>query len=102
MMPTVSSTPNRNSGYGLAWTQLMLLINGGSLRLRSGTGAATFGFEAGGVAFEAKDAHLPGTLVCIRARLDRPLDTTEAWRLLDKAIDEIKAPRTHASNFESG
>jgi hypothetical protein len=101
MIPTVSSTPERNSGYGLAWTELMLLANGGSLRIRSGYGAASLGLRRP-VPFEEKDVYLPGTLVCIRARTDRPLDTTEAWRLLDDAIERLKLKRTPASDFEAG
>lgn len=101
MMPTVTSTPDRNSGYGLTWTQLMLLTNGGSMRLRSGYGAATLGLGAGGAfRFESKDAHLPGTLVSMRARLDRPLDASEVWRLLDEAIQKTNATRTRASLTE--
>jgi hypothetical protein len=98
MRPTVSSTPERNSGYGLAWTQLMLLMNGGSLRLRSGTGAATLGFEAGGLRFESKETTLPGTLVSLRARLDQPLDAMAIWRELDTVILKSNAQRTPASD----
>jgi anti-sigma regulatory factor (Ser/Thr protein kinase) len=101
MIPTVSSTPERNSGYGLAWTQLMLLLNGGSMRLRSGYGAATFGLEAGGIKFDTKDTALPGTLVSIRARLDNPLDATKIWAALDKAITKANAARTRASHPSS-
>jgi anti-sigma regulatory factor (Ser/Thr protein kinase) len=86
MIPTISSTPERNSGFGLFFTQSLLLINGGSLRVRSGYGAATIG---PGIDYSAREHHLPGTMVVLRARTDRPLDAAEAWRLLEEAIQDV-------------
>lgn len=86
MIPTVTSTPERNSGYGLTFTKLLLLLNGGSMRIRSGHGAATLGPA---VDYSAKEHPFPGTLVHMRARTDRPLDATSAWDELAKAIKNV-------------
>ncbi len=88
MIPTVSSTPERNSGYGLAFTQLLLLFNGGSLRIRSGYGSASMG---PGVDYSSRPSHLPGTLVVVRARTDHPLDASNAWKGLMKEIKRVVA-----------
>jgi hypothetical protein len=88
MIPTISSTPERNSGYGLAFTQLLLLFNGGSLRIRSGHGAAVMG---PGIDYSARPDHLPGTLVVLRARTDQPLDASRAWKGLMKEIKRVVA-----------
>lgn len=84
--PTVTATPGRNSGYGLAFTRYLLQINHGRLIIRSGTGYLQDGVQpAGGVV----DDMLPGTLVALRLRTDRPFDSSQAWDLLTRAIKDI-------------
>jgi anti-sigma regulatory factor (Ser/Thr protein kinase) len=96
MRPTISSTPERNSGFGLAFTQGLLLANGGQMRVRSGHGAATIG---PGVEYPRREHNLPGTLVLLRALADKPLDATAAW---DDLINGIKRViHSHTSHGSS-
>jgi hypothetical protein len=95
MTPTISSTPERNSGYGLAFTQGLLLANGGQMRVRSGCGAATIG---PGVDFGSRPNNLPGTLVLLRARADRPLDASQAWDDLLDRIERVNRGDKHGSS----
>jgi len=84
--PTVTATPGRNSGYGLAFTRFLLDINKGRLIVRSGRGY----LQEGAHRVERIDDYpLPGTLVALRLRTDRPFDSVKAWDLLTKAIEEI-------------
>lgn len=84
--PTVTATPGRNSGYGLAFTRFLLDINKGRLIVRSGHGY----LQEGASRVERIDEYpLPGTLVALRLRTDRPFDSAKAWDLLTKAIEEI-------------
>jgi anti-sigma regulatory factor (Ser/Thr protein kinase) len=84
--PTVTATPGRNSGYGLAFTRYLLQINQGHLVVRSGNGYLQDGAHR--VERVVADM-LPGTLVALRLRTDLPFDSTRAWDLLSKAIERI-------------
>lgn len=86
--PGVSSTPERNAGIGLFVTKLLLASNGGILLLRSGkvavmTGAAERSWEP--------ELELPGTVVTLRARTDRPLNINEVYRSLDADGGNVEA-----------
>jgi hypothetical protein len=76
----VTSTPIRNSGIGLYITRQLLAANGGSLLVRSGYGAVYSGLTDE-VRTEAE--FMPGTLVALRARTDRPLDLNAVYQQLD-------------------
>jgi len=86
LRPTVTATPQRNSGYGLAFTRFLLEQNGGRLVVRSGAGYLQEGAQH---IERIVDYSLPGTLVALRLRTDRPFDSTKAWDLLTKAIEQI-------------
>ena len=88
----VSSTPDRNSGFGLFVTTLLLRYNGGELLVRSGRGAV---FRGSRQAEVRRDVALPGTLVALRVRTDRKLDINEAYRGLDRAIKELGSLANH-------
>jgi hypothetical protein len=75
----VTSTPDRNSGIGLYITRRLLAANGGSLLVRSGYGAVYSG-ATDEVRTEAE--FMPGTLVALRARTDRPLDINAVYQQL--------------------
>lgn len=80
LQPRVSATPERNAGIGLFITKLLLEANGGLLLIRSGYGSV----HAGSVDRAAlEDAELPGTLVALRARTDRPLDINSVYDHLE-------------------
>ncbi|HEX4838342.1 MAG TPA: hypothetical protein VFV03_07465 [Solirubrobacteraceae bacterium] len=76
----VTSTPDRNSGIGLYITRRLLAANGGSLLVRSGYGAVYSG-STDEVRTEAE--FMPGTLVALRARTDRPLDINAVYQQLE-------------------
>jgi hypothetical protein len=76
----VTSTPDRNSGIGLYITRRLLAANGGSLLVRSGYGAVYSG-SSDEVRTEAD--FMPGTLVALRARTDRPLDINAVYQQLE-------------------
>jgi len=84
--PTVTATPERNSGYGLALTRLLLEINDGRLIVWSGEGKVEFGENP----TEKKVNRLPGTLVVLRLHTDRPFDLKTAYKRLESAIEEIE------------
>lgn len=84
---TRTSTPWRNSGYGLTFAQLLLGLNEGRLLVRSGRGQVIRGAKNSD---RIVDQDLPGTLVGMRLRTDRPLDFHVAYDLLDAAIAEIR------------
>jgi hypothetical protein len=75
----VTATPVRNSGIGLYITKMLLAANGGSLLVRSGNGAVYSG-STDEVRTEAES--MPGTLVALRARTDRPLDINAIYQQL--------------------
>lgn len=77
--PRVTSTPERNSGIGLFITKLLLRANGGVLLVRSGNAAVYAGAQEDAA---LRDVRLPGTLVALRARTDRPLNIKEVYRQL--------------------
>jgi anti-sigma regulatory factor (Ser/Thr protein kinase) len=83
--PQVTSTPERNAGIGLFITRMVLQANGGSLLVRSGFGAVYAGVEN---RVETTDTQMPGTLVALRARTDRPFDLNAAYARLDP-IDDL-------------
>ena len=83
----VTSTPWRNSGYGLTFTMFLLAINEGRLLVRSGRGHVLRGVSNSD---RIVDTNLPGTLVGLRLRTDRPFDFKGAYDLLDEAIEAIK------------
>lgn len=75
----VTSTPDRNSGYGLPVTRDLLDANGGLLVIKSGWAELALGSED--EVFKS-DAEFPGTLVVLRARTNRPLNVTDVYRRL--------------------
>lgn len=85
LQPRVTATPERNSGIGLFITRMLLKANGGSMIVRSG-----FGALHGGVVdrVESKDVYLPGTLVAIRVRTDKPLDVNSVYAQLNGPVDD--------------
>jgi hypothetical protein len=88
LVPTVTATPHRNSGYGLAFTQFLLGLNGGRLLVRSGLGHVQRGAN---VVDKLEDHHLPGTVVGLRIRTDRPFDSVQAWDQLTAALNNVPA-----------
>jgi hypothetical protein len=86
---TTTSTPRRNSGYGLTFAQMLLQTNDGSLLVRSGHGSVQRGSR---LIEQLVDAQLPGTLIGLRIRTDRPLDYKQAYALLNKAIYSSTPP----------
>jgi hypothetical protein len=87
LLPHVTSTPERNAGNGLFVTQMLLAINGGHLLVRSGRGCVMRG--AMNVERDT-ELVLPGTVVSLRARMDRPLDIATVYARLDE-IDQRRA-----------
>lgn len=83
LRPFVTSTPARNAGIGLYITSRLLKSNGGSLVVRSGRGRLVAGVEEG---TSEADVELPGAVVALRARTDRPLDIGEVY----KEVEEIE------------
>jgi hypothetical protein len=95
---TVSSTPWRNSGYGLTFVQLLLALNEGRLLVHSGKGHVLRGANPSDRMVEHD---LPGTLVGMRLRTDRPLDFQAAYEALDHAIETVRenhADRNHGQH----
>lgn len=92
MTPNVTSTPHRNKGWGLAFTELLLALNGGKLFVRSGQGLVIRGPKN---TDKLDDVTLPGTLVAMRIRLDQPLDYSKAWESLGKAVDSLSKDADH-------
>ena len=86
--PLVTATPERNSGYGLALTRLLLELNDGRLIVWSGEGKVQFGESS----FAKRVDHLPGTVVALRLHTDRPFDIATAYKSLNRAIEEIEGP----------
>jgi anti-sigma regulatory factor (Ser/Thr protein kinase) len=81
--PRVTGNPTgRNSGIGLYITRLLLRENGGTLLLRSGRGEIYSGSREEGF---TRANFFPGTIVALRARLDRPLDINRVYRELENA-----------------
>jgi anti-sigma regulatory factor (Ser/Thr protein kinase) len=89
--PLVTSTPERNSGYGLALTRFLLEMNDGRLIVWSGKGKVQFGEKYA----EKRVDEMPGTVVALRLHTDRPFDITTAYRRLNEAIEEIEGPFDH-------
>jgi len=85
----VTSTPERNSGVGLYLTRMLLAANGGSLLVRSGYGAV---YSGSSDEVRSEPDFMPGTLVALRARTDRPLDMDAVYRRLD---DDHPMPDSH-------
>jgi anti-sigma regulatory factor (Ser/Thr protein kinase) len=83
MTVTITATPERNSGYGLAFTNLLMGLNDGRMMIRSGAGHVQRGAKVFG---KLESYELPGTLVAMRLRTDRPFDSRRAWELLTEAI----------------
>lgn len=90
LQPRVTATPERNAGIGLFVTSLLLALNGGHLLVRSGNGVAWRGATH---RQDTLDAMLPGTLVAIRANIDRPLDLAPVYEALDRALDKLAIDR---------
>jgi hypothetical protein len=86
LVPTVTATPQRNSGYGLAFTQFLLALNGGRLLVRSGHGHVQRGAR---VVDKIEEDHLPGTVVGLRIRTDQPFDFARAWNQLTAALNDV-------------
>ncbi len=75
----VTSTPHRNSGYGLAVTRDLLDKNHGLLVIKSGWAELWLGSED---VETVADTCFPGTLIGLRARTNRPLNVTDVYRSL--------------------
>jgi hypothetical protein len=88
LVPTVTATPDRNSGYGLAFTQFLLGLNGGRLLVRSGYGHVQRGART---VDKIEEQYLPGTVVGLRIRTDRSFDFVRAWDQLTAALDNVPA-----------
>jgi anti-sigma regulatory factor (Ser/Thr protein kinase) len=86
--PLVTATPERNSGYGLAFTRFLMEMNAGRLIVWSGSGWV----QAGEKRVEKEVEPLPGTLVALRLHTDRPFDFKQAYDQLMDAIQEIEGP----------
>lgn len=84
LVPNVTSTPERNRGWGLAFTELLLQLNGGRLIVRSHAGYVQRGAKT---ADRLEAMSLPGTLIAMRIRVDQPLDYSRAWDLLGEVAD---------------
>jgi hypothetical protein len=82
VQPLVTSTPDRNSGFGLAFTRGLLQGNGGGVLIRSGTADFYTGADEGASTF---DTSFPGTIVALTARTNRPLDQNDGWRAINEA-----------------
>jgi anti-sigma regulatory factor (Ser/Thr protein kinase) len=89
--PLVTSTPERNSGYGLALTRFLLEMNDGRLIVWSGEGRVQFGERH----IEKRVPEMPGTVVALRLHTDRPFDITTAYKRLNEAIEEIEGAFDH-------
>jgi anti-sigma regulatory factor (Ser/Thr protein kinase) len=83
----VTSTPERNSGFGLWVTSNLLADNGGELLVRSGYGAVFRGSRDAAI---VRDASFPGTLVVLRIRTDRALDINAVYRALERQFKELE------------
>jgi hypothetical protein len=90
---TVTSTPERNSGYGLSYAQHLLALNDGRLLVRSGRGHVIRGAKT---SERLVASNLPGTLVGLRLNTERVLDYRAAYQLLD---DAIARARSHADEI---
>lgn len=88
--PRVTSTPDRNAGFGLAVSHLLLEANGGTLYVRSGRGSV---YRGASDREQPRDLALPGTLVALRARTDRPLNVEEVYRLLEDDFNDSMRDR---------
>lgn len=95
MEPTVTATPERNSGLGLAFTQHLLEVNRGRLMIRSGNGHVQVGER---LVSKVEQHRLPGTAVALRLRTDQSFDFNRAYALLRHAI----IVRTNTDPAEDG
>lgn len=86
--PLVTATPERNSGYGLAFTRFLLEANDGRLIVWSGGGWLQFGEKY----VEKEMDAMPGTLVVLRLHTDRPFDFKQAYAQLTAAIIDKGGP----------
>ena len=92
LKPTVTATPGRNSGYGLTFTQFLMNMNEGRLLVRSGHGHV----QRGDRVIEKFEEHpLPGTLVGLRLRTDKPFDFKKAYTLLNRALESLGKLPSH-------
>ncbi|HEX4305288.1 MAG TPA: hypothetical protein VHZ54_04575 [Solirubrobacterales bacterium] len=86
LKPLVTANPERNRGYGLAFTRFLLEYNDGRLIVWSGNGWVQVGEEY----VEKEKDFMPGTLVVLRLHTDRPFDFQHAYGKLTEAIEEIE------------
>lgn len=98
---TITATPWRNSGYGLTFVQILLALNEGRLLVRSGRGHVLRGAKPSD---RMVNQYLPGTLVGMRLRTDRPLDFQAAYDALNKAIETFRETHgdRHREQNEAG
>ncbi|MDW5597165.1 hypothetical protein VSS74_22655 [Conexibacter stalactiti] len=82
--PRVTSTPHRNSGFGLPIASITFTANGGAFYLRSGAAVAKTGMNT---SMRATSPHLPGTLTGASIRTDRPFDINVAYAELRQHFD---------------
>ena len=84
LTPLVTGSPDRNGGFGLAVAHRLLDLNDGALVLRSGKACLDSSrFEHASVRVS-----VPGTIVGLRIRTDRPLDISTTYALLETHFDE--------------
>lgn len=75
-----TSSPGRNLGAGLYFTELLLAQNGGMMLIRSGDAAV---YRGGRNEVRSGGEHLAGTIVALHVRTDRPLSMPDVYRELD-------------------
>lgn len=97
LQPRVTATPERNAGIGLAVTSMLLAANGGSMIVRSGRGAVMSGVAS---VAEIRDADLPGTVVSLRANMDRPLDINAVYEHLPEVEAQDEDLQEHADDAD--
>jgi hypothetical protein len=93
LRPGVTSTPERNAGIGLFVTAMLLANNGGVIHVRSGLGAVSLGATN---AKMQRPIAVPGTVVSLRAKMDKPLDLNTVYRQLDAAAAKHESDLQHA------
>jgi anti-sigma regulatory factor (Ser/Thr protein kinase)/anti-anti-sigma regulatory factor len=95
LQPRVTSTPERNGGFGLAVSKLLLKANGGTLCVRSGNGSVQTGATN---REQHQELEVLGTLVALRARTDRPLNVQQVYRLLEDDFNDSLRDRGFDDN----
>lgn len=84
LTPLVTGSPDRNGGFGLAVANRLLDLNSGALVLRSGKAWV----DSSRSDQASVQTSVPGTIVGLRIRTDRPLDISATYALLEMHFDE--------------